>query len=116
MQAENKKKRPGASFFLDQEGTYNAFVTLFERRQRVQTALVQTVPFSSRTLILRMLGNQLRRALRWEWLIVFPTMLPFPQTSHFLDMANLVALHCRRRKRPTTGTGIKLLLLAVKSQ
>ena len=62
--------------------THTALVTLFERKQLVQTLIFFGVPLTN-ALTGLILAFQVLCALLWEWLTLIPKATPFPQISHF---------------------------------
>ena len=71
--------------------TQAALVTLFERRQRVQTRMRRVAPLMSAFTRCRFGSN--RRALTlWAWLILRPTTGALPQISQVLAMMSLGTL------------------------
>ena len=62
---------------------YAAFVTLFERMQRVQTLMRFTLPLT-RARTDWMFASNRRRVTLWAWLTFRPTAGPFPQISQRL--------------------------------
>jgi hypothetical protein len=65
-----------------------ARVTFFDRRHRVHTLDVFTVPPTLTRTDCR-LGSQRRRVFRIEWLTLFPDAGPLAHTSHRLAMNEL---------------------------
>ncbi len=75
--------RPLASKVRNQ----TAFCTLPERRQRVQTLILLTWPFTMARTCFRF-GRKRRRVTLCAWLTLFPAMGPFPQISQRLAMTD----------------------------
>ena len=71
------------------EGTQIALVTLFERRQLVQTFTLLGVPLTI-ALTFLMLGFHVLLDLLWEWDTVIPNATPLPQISHFAMYIHLL--------------------------
>jgi hypothetical protein len=65
------------------------FLTLLERRQRVQTLTRFTVPLISARTCCR-LGSQRRLVCRNEWETLNPTFGVFSQMAHLTDMIDLL--------------------------
>lgn len=65
------------------------FLTLLERRQRVQTRTRRTVPLISARTVCR-LGSQRRWVWRMEWDTWNPALDDFWQMAHFTAMVDLL--------------------------
>lgn len=88
---------------------YAAFVTLFERTQRVQTRNRRTPPFTTTRTRWRLISNR-REVTLCAWLTVRPKAGPRPQISHRLAiggascLSSSLAVHGRRQLRNPRGT------------
>ena len=81
---------------------YAAFVTLFERIQRVQTLMRFTLPLTSARTDWMFASNR-RRVTLWAWLTFRPTAGPFPQISQRLAIV-IYTLACTNANHTTGST------------
>ena len=64
---------------------YTALCTLPDLKHLVHTCNFCGVPFTIALTVL-IFGSQVLRLRLFEWLTLFPEIIPFPQTSQFLAM------------------------------
>mgnify|MGYP007049888493 FL=1 len=81
MLFQKRQKALNRAFIFD----YIALCTLPDLKHLVHTCNLCGVPFTTAFTVLT-LGSQILRLCLFEWLTLFPEIMPFPQTSQCLAM------------------------------